>query len=164
MGVPPRYSASLAGRDPLEAIEDSIGRLQTLVGNWPAERLEKAYAPGKWTGRQLLIHLAETEVAFGYRVRMALAADRYLSQPFNPDAWLACDSRLTAQEALTAFVALARMNLVLFRSLSPADRAKPLVHPEYGEMDVDWIIHTTAGHHIHHLNHLNVIDRDSSTS
>ena len=43
------------------------------------------------------------------------------------------------------------MNIALFASLSDADRAIALSHPEYGSLTVDWIIHQMAGHQIHHL-------------
>ena len=43
------------------------------------------------------------------------------------------------------------MNIALFASLSDADRAISLSHPEYGSLTVDWIIHQMAGHQIHHL-------------
>ena len=46
------------------------------------------------------------------------------------------------------------MNLAFFEGLSPAQRATPFSHPEYGELTVDWIIHQMAGHHINHLQQL----------
>ena len=49
------------------------------------------------------------------------------------------------------------MNIALFASLSDADRAVSLSHPEYGSLTVDWIIHQMAGHQIHHLKQLEAI-------
>ena len=42
-------------------------------------------------------------------------------------------------------------------SLSDADRAIALSHPEYGSLTVDWIVHQMAGHQIHHLKQLEAI-------
>ena len=49
------------------------------------------------------------------------------------------------------------LSFALFASLSAADRATPLTHPEYGALTVDWIIHQMAGHQIHHLKQLEEI-------
>ena len=41
------------------------------------------------------------------------------------------------------------MNVVLFDSLSPEDRATSMTHPEYGAVTVNWLIDTIAGHELH---------------
>ena len=85
---------------------------------------------------------------------MALATPGYVAQAFDQDTWIGRESRISGPEAVDAFVALARMNGLLFEGLSAADRATPLSHPEYGSLTVDWIIHQMAGHQIHHLKQL----------
>ena len=153
------YTADLGDRDPLAAIRDSCDRVRTLTGGWPPERFERSYAPGKWSARQILTHLAQTELALGTRARMSLATPAYVAQPFDQDTWIDRDARLSGPQAFDAFVALARMNGLMFEGLSAADRATPLAHPEYGPLTVDWIIHQVAGHQIHHLEQLERIDR-----
>jgi hypothetical protein len=148
------YTPDLGDREPLAAIRDSTDRVRALTGGWPLERFERSYAPGKWSARQILTHLVQTELALGTRARMALTTPAYVAQNFDQDTWIGRDSRLSGPEAVDAFVALARMNGLLFEGLSPADRATPLTHPEYGAMTVDWIIHQMAGHQIHHLEQL----------
>jgi hypothetical protein len=134
-------------------------RIQALTGGWPADRLERRRAPGKWTARQLLTHLAQTEMALGARARMALTTPGYEAQPIDQDQWMALESRLGGRDALDAFLAASRMNVTLFEALSTAQRAVALSHPEYGVLTVDWIIHQMAGHQIHHLNQLEEIAR-----
>jgi uncharacterized damage-inducible protein DinB len=151
------YSAALASRDPLEAIRDTIARVHALANNWSADRFERSYAAGKWSARQILIHLAQCELMFGTRTRLALATPNYAAQNMDQDAWMVHDARLTGPDALEAFVAVGRMNAALFDSLSPADRSVELSHPDYGTLTVDWIIHHTAGHQIHHLRQLEAI-------
>ena len=148
------YSDDLGDREPVAAMLDTCERLWALVGDWPAAHFEHSYAPGKWTARQILTHLAQTEIALGYRIRMALASSDYAAQNFNQDHWLSRDSNLDAVSALEALLALSRMNRALCGSLSDADRAIGLTHPEYGALTVDWIIHQLAGHQIHHLRQL----------
>jgi len=145
------YTKYLDGRDPLEAIRDTLERVRTITSAWTPDRFERSYAPGKWSARQVLTHLAQTEMALGSRARMALSTPAYVAQPFDQDTWIPLDERLGGREALDAFLATARMNLVCFEGLSAAQRQTPLSHPEYGELTVDWIIHQMAGHHINHL-------------
>ena len=82
---------------------------------------------------------------------MALTTPGYAAQSFDQDAWMARESTTSGHDALDAFLGMAAMNIALFASLSGADRAIALSHPEYGSLTVDWIIHQMAGHQIHHL-------------
>jgi hypothetical protein len=148
------YTPDLGDRDPLAAIRETVDRVRTLTSGWTADQFERSYAPGKWSARQILTHLAQIELASGTRARMALSTPAYVAQPFDQDTWIERDARLSGPQALDAFVALARMNGLMFEGLSAADRATPLSHPEYGPLTVDWIIHQAAGHQIHHLRQL----------
>ena len=151
------YTADLDKREPLSAMRDSLATIRALLRDWRPEQFERSYAPGKWSARQILTHLAQSEVAFGYRVRMTLASPGYTAQNFDQDVWMARESGTAGRDALDAFLGLATMNVALYASLSQADRASVLTHPEYGSLDVDWIIHQTAGHQIHHLKQLEAI-------
>jgi DinB superfamily len=148
------YTPNLGDRDPIEAIRQTTDRVETLVAPWPAAAFERTYAPGKWSARLILTHLAQVEMALGTRARMAVTTRGYVAQPLDQDAWMAHESGLSGSAALQVFVALARMNMVFFQGLSAEDRAKALSHPEYGELTVDWVIHHLAGHQIHHLHQL----------
>jgi hypothetical protein len=157
--MPPQtpYTTDLGGLDPIAALRDTPARIGALAGGWSAEDFERSYAPGKWSARQILTHLAQSELALGTRARMALTTPNYAAQAFDQDTWMAREPSLDGRAALAAFLALAVMNTALFASLSPADRAASLSHPEYGTLTVDWIIHQMAGHQIHHHKQLQEI-------
>jgi len=148
------YSKALDGREPIAALRDTTSRIGEIARQWSPADFERSYAPGKWSARQILVHLAQTELALGTRARHALTTPNYAAQSFDQDKWMARESGLDGPAALNAFLALAAMNLALFASLSPADRETPLTHPEYGALSVDWIVHQMAGHQIHHLKQL----------
>jgi hypothetical protein len=148
------YAGDLGDREPLAAIRDTADRIAGLARGWAPDRFERSWAPGKWSARQILTHLAQTELALGNRARMALATPGYVAQAFDQDAWIARETRLGGPEALDTFLALARMNVLFFDGLSTADRATRLSHPEYGALTIDWIIHQMAGHQVHHLRQL----------
>ena len=158
------YTADLADREPISAMRDSVARIRAVVGGWRPDQFSRSYAPGKWDARQILIHLAQSEIALGYRARMALTSPGYAAQSFDQDAWMSIEAGgagrpggATGHDALDAFAGAAAMNIALFASLSDRDRAITLSHPEYGALTVDWIIHQMAGHQIHHLKQLEAI-------
>jgi hypothetical protein len=152
------YSKFLGSREPFEAIADSIGQIRSLAADWPPDRFERPYGPGKWTGRQVLTHLAQTELALGTRARMALATPDYVAQPWDQESWIRFDTALSGGAALDTFLAIAGMNLAFFRQLGPAEREIGFMHPEYGNLTVEWIIHQIAGHQINHLQQLQRIN------
>ena len=94
IGMPPitPYTPDLANREPIAAMRDTTARIRALVGDWRPDQFDRTYAPGKWTARQILIHLAQSEIALGYRARMALTTPGYTSQSFDQDTWMARES------------------------------------------------------------------------
>jgi DinB superfamily len=151
------YTSDLGDRAPIASMRESTSRITALAGAWSPHDFERTYAPGKWSARQILTHLAQTELALGSRARMALATPGYVAQSFDQDAWMARESGLSGRAALDALVATSAMNCALFDALSAADRVIAFSHPEYGALTVDWVIHQMGGHLIHHLKQLEVI-------
>lgn len=145
------YARYVEGKDVLECLHETPQRIATLVRAWPALRFEQSHAPGKWTGRQVLIHLAHIEMVASVRLRFVLAADAHVIQTFEQDDWMRVDHEGTAADALGAYLALRRLNLALVRALSPDQRAKAGMHPDFGPISVDWIMEWLAGHELNHL-------------
>src|SRR5262245_31220940 len=133
------YSADLGDRDPIEAMRDSLGRFRSF-SRWSTDDFERSYAPGKWSARQVLVHLAQSELAFGARARLALTTPNYVSQAFDQNLWMEGEPGLGAREALDALLGVGAMNVALFASLSPAERASTFTHPEYGAISIDWLM------------------------
>ncbi len=151
------YGAALAERDALEALADTPGQIHAIVSRMTDGDLARSYAPGKWTASQLLVHLAQSELALTTRIRMALAEPDYTAQPFDQDRWLERERSVAPATALGAYMAIRQLNLALFDGLSPADCQKRFRHPEYGELTVQWLLEMIAGHELHHLRHFQAI-------
>lgn len=156
------YSHHLDGRDPLVVMRESIPAFLNAVDGWTPEQWERPIAPGKWTARQVIIHLAQTELALGTRARMALTTPDFRAQSFDQDKWLGREQGVSGPDAMNVFVVLATLNLGLYASLTDADRQTTLTHDEYGPMTVDWIIYQEAGHQVHHLEQLTLLETQNS--
>ena len=149
-----RYQAALGGRDVLSSLAETPDRLRELIGRMGTADFTRPIAPGKWNARQILIHLAQTEMAFGMRVRLALSAENYVVQPFDQTLLMAREPLVEATAALAAYYAMRRWNLPLFRSLSRDELDRPFQHPERGTITIAFILETLAGHELHHLSQL----------
>jgi hypothetical protein len=148
------YGEDLGTRDALEALGDTPARISTLVERWGDDHFGRTYAPGKWTARQILIHLAQTELALTTRARFALTTPDYMAQPFSQDDWMGIDDGAQARTALKAYLALRTLNVEMWQRLTPDQRQRVFKHPEYGELTVEWVMAQLAGHDIHHLRQL----------
>jgi hypothetical protein len=151
------YRASLGERDAVTALGRTPGRYRSLAERMTPRQFARSYAPGKWTAAQLFLHLAQTELAFSVRLRMALESDHYVVQPFDQDEWMRREPLVGWRDALGAYVSLRQFNLPLYRSLTARDLTRVFLHPERGEMRVAWILELLAGHDLHHLAHVETI-------
>jgi hypothetical protein len=154
---PNPYAGPLGDRDPIQALSETPERIQQIVSRWTDAQWNGSYAPGKWTGRLIVIHLAQTELALTTRVRFALSEDNYRAQPFSQNRWMETERDADGRTALDAYLALRRLNVLLFRSLTSEQRRRPFQHPEYGELTPEWVAAQLAGHDLHHLAQLETI-------
>jgi DinB superfamily len=152
------YAIYLSDRNPQDVVRETPARLTAYVEHLGAEGVERSLAPGKWTVRQILCHLADCEVAFGFRLRQALGERDHVIQPFDQDAWAKpyVSTSLDAHLALEAFSGARRWNVALLDIMSAEQLSQTLSHPERGQMTIQTVIETMGGHD---LNHLSQIDR-----
>jgi len=149
MSVNP-YAYALEGRDPATVIAETPARLEMLVAKLSTAELEAKPAPDKWSVREVLVHLADCEIAFGFRLRQSYAGQSLL-QPFDQDAWARAYGVYSASQALATFRVLREWNVAFVSGLTEADKQMPAVHPERGEMTLWTIVETMGGHDLHHL-------------
>lgn len=151
------YSKFLGGQDPLDVIAKTPERLSQLLENLGADGQEKTYGPGKWSARAIMCHLADCEIAFGFRLRQTLAEPNHVIQPFDQELWAKPYAHLDGTAALSTFIALRNWNLALLKGLSPDDFNIPATHPERGVMRFRTIVETMGGHDLNHLRQLETI-------
>ncbi len=152
------YAEYVGDRDPVRVMTATINETRSVLSGFIPNDWNRSYAPGKWTARQILVHVAQAELVFGTRIRFALAEPGYVVQPFDQDRWIALEgTRVDGPTALAFFEAMRRMNLALFSSLTADERRRTFKHPERGEMRVEDILVMMAGHEVHHLAHFKTI-------
>ncbi len=151
------YESQLANKDPLQIVASTPVRLTSLLDQIGAEAVQSAPAPGKWSVREIVCHLADCEIAFAFRLRQTLAEPRHVIQPFDQEKWAATYAGYNAPAALALFKSLREWNRLLIASLSPEARSTRVTHPERGDMTFQVLVETMAGHDINHLRQLEAI-------
>lgn len=111
-------------------------------------------APGKWSAAEIISHLADCELVFGFRLRQTLAEDGPTIQPFDQDKWAAQYAGIDAMIALDAFTAMRDWNLRMIQASLPAAAGRTMTHPERGTMTFQAVVETMAGHDLNHLGQL----------
>ena len=151
------YATHMGDRAPLDVISETPRRLAQLVETIGPARLQTPPAPGKWSARDIVSHLADAEIAFAFRLKQTLAEDHHIIQPFDQDLWAKSYPSCDAHLALAALTALRAWNIALIRSVKPADLAKPVTHPERGTMTFQTIVETMAGQDRNHIKQMEAI-------
>src|SRR6476469_5931414 len=112
------YAGFLGDQDPLDVIVRTPERLNELFNKLGTNGQEKTYARGKWSAREILCHLADCEIAFGFRLRQTLAEPNHVIQPFDQELWARHYRSLDVAAAFAAFVALRAGNHAPLKALS----------------------------------------------
>jgi uncharacterized damage-inducible protein DinB len=151
----------LGDQDPTSVLRDTpAGVRQALAGLSDAQR-STPEAVGKWSVRQVVRHLADSEIVWGYRLRLVLSQDRPTLTGYDQDLWAErlhyADANL--DEALDELSALRRGHLRLLASATPEDFRRVGVHSERGEESVGHMLRMCAGHDVLHLEQLARIRR-----
>jgi hypothetical protein len=145
------YDKFIDGRTPEEILQATPGDLAAYLEGFAPEMISTPPAPGKWSPAEIVCHLADCELVFGFRLRQTLAEDAPVIQPFDQEKWAATYPGIPASQALVVFMTLRGWNLRLIGVALPAAADRPVTHPERGAMTFQTIVETMAGHDLNHL-------------
>ncbi len=145
----------LGDEDPIKVLENTPRVLEHLLESLGEYRMTQSYAPGKWTAREILCHMADVELGKSFRIRQVLAGAPV--QVFDQDRWAARYGRLEPALAVETFRALRAWNLALFAGFDLHDWLTEARHPERGPVSLDLEVRFMAGHDLNHLAQLQTI-------
>ena len=144
---------ALGSRPPLEVMAETPAALRQAVAGLTSQQEATPERPGKWSVKQVVQHLADSDLVGGFRFRMILAHDAPELPGYDQDLWA---ERLHYQEsdletALQDFATLRQLNLRLLRRATPDDLRRVMRHSERGEEPLSQIVSMHAGHDLVHL-------------
>jgi hypothetical protein len=113
------------------------------------EELDARPAPGKWTAREVVHHLADSEMTSALRLRLLLAVDRPAILGYDQDEFarrLHYDRPIEA--SLEAFKAARRTTAEILERMTEAEWKREGTHSESGRYGVErWLeIYATHAH------------------
>ena len=146
----------LGDNDPVVVLRETPAALQRFLDTIPAPIAARPESPGKWSIRDVIQHLADSELVGGFRLRMVLAHDRPPLVGYDQDLWA---SRLRyrdveLRDAFEQFTALRRGNVRLWQNLTAEDLVRVGIHGERGEESLEQMRLLYAGHDLLHLQQL----------
>ena len=144
---------AVENEDPLAILADTPSRIQALIAGTDGAVLRQKPRPDKWSIAEIVTHLADSELVFGFRLRMILTVNGARLQAFDPDAWASafaydlCDVHTSA----ALFSAMRMGNLRMLRQVATSRLDNTGTHDEWGTETARAIIRREAGHDRNHL-------------
>jgi hypothetical protein len=148
-----RIGSYVGENDSITWQRDAPHTLAGLVEGRPDEVLSRRPAPGKWSIRAILAHLAEDELVSSWRYRQMIEHNGATLPGFDQDEWarLGDYESWTAREALEMFRLLREANLRMLGRLTPEEWQRYGTHAERGRITVEDLACHMAGHDQNHI-------------
>jgi hypothetical protein len=115
--------------------------------------LKKRYAPGKWSVREILVHLADTETVLLDRLRRLAAENNPTLMAFDQDKWAGAlfYGKRDLGVARQQYESARRSIIEMIRNLKPSVDKRAGMHSEAGRRTFGAVLATVLSHNQHHL-------------
>ena len=156
-----RILGNVEGLDPRRIEAETPKKLERLIRGVPKAKLRKRPAPDKWSVAEILAHLADSEIARGWRMRQILGAPGTPVQAFDQNVWAVSGhyEKRDPHKSVELFRVLREANIALLKSLTPEQWKHHGMHAERGQESIEHIVRLNAGHDINHIKQVERIVR-----
>lgn len=143
--LPPRGTAQ-------SLLKKTFRDIRQMLENLPEAQGDHAYAPGKWTIKQMLMHLMDTERVFAYRLLSFMRGDRIALPGFNQDIWMeqVDVSQRSLKDLLREWKAVRDNTLFLCAQCSEA-QSRFIGTASNWKVSVRAYFYVIVGHQLHHM-------------
>ena len=128
-------------------------RLDKLVSKLSPKKAAARPAPGKWSPKEIVCHLADCEIVYGLRYRKIIAEPGGVLVAFDQDAW-ARSLRYREEplkHALSLFRVMRDKNVALLKTISRQGWNRFGRHQDYGKLTLRQIVLHIADHDENHI-------------
>jgi len=148
-----RYISLVENGDILSVLKNQISETVVLLNGIDAEEADFRYAAEKWSVKELVGHMIDTERIFAYRALRIARGDRTPIEGYEQDDYIknAEFGKCGLADLAEEFSLVRKSNLYLFRNLSEAAWLRRGT-ANGKEVTVRALAYTTAGHEIYHVN------------
>ncbi len=143
---------SLTGADAITTLEGQAASTQRLIAATSEERGAHRYAEGKWSVKEVLGHICDTERVFAYRALRFARADEAALPGFDENRYvpMAGSNARTLADLAAELAAVRAASLALFRSFDEVALLR-IGTASGNPMSVRAAAHVIAGHEAHHV-------------
>lgn len=145
------YLSLVPDGDILDILRSEFAAALALLHTVSEEASLHRYAPGKWSVRESVLHVSDTERIFAYRALRFSRGDNTPLPGFEQDAYVehsAADAR-SWQSILDEFTAVRQSSIELFRNLPPDAWTRSGLASGY-PITVLALAYLIPGHELHH--------------
>lgn len=142
---------SLVENDPISSLSKSLNNLLELLEPLTEEQLNFAYGDGKWTIKEVIGHIIDSEIVFMYRAITISREDKTALPGFEQNDWLAASNytKLPKGTLLNLFKSTRECTLAHLESMDNDMFGLIGIANEH-PISVRALIYIMAGHHLHH--------------
>jgi len=141
----------------LQQIGSYTHRLREAVDSLDAEQLNKTYREGAWTVRQLVHHIADSQLNMYQRLKLALTDDNPTVPAFDEEKWvLLPDNELPVESSIRMLEGINERVVALGKTLTEEQLERVFTHQTNGQIKVATKVAKLAWHEEHHLAHINL--------
>ena len=138
-------------------IETYTIRLRETVAFLSDEELSKTYSEGSWTVRQLVHHIADSQLNMYQRLKLALTDDNPTVPSFDQDKWaIQPDTELPVESSIKMLEGINEHIVSLGKSLTEEQLERAFTHQTNGKITVATKVAKLAWHEEHHLAHIKI--------
>lgn len=141
----------------LNNIETYTTRLRETVDSLSDHELSKTYREGSWTVKQLVHHIADSQLNMFQRLKLALTDDNPTVPPFDQDKWaIQPDTKLPVESSIKMLEGINERIVSLGHSLKEEELGRTFTHEVNGKITVATKVAKLAWHEEHHLAHIKI--------
>lgn len=151
-----RYIAQTVSEDPIDVLEDGFDETMQFFKTIPTKKQEYAYAPGKWTLKEMLQHIIDCERIFNFRA-LAFARGEKQSLPgFEEDKYAenSFGNNREWKDLCDEFLVVRKSTIFLYKSFTKEALLRSGISNEK-EMTVNAVAFAIGGHEKHHIGVIN---------
>src|SRR5690348_9530213 len=143
----------------IQKIEDAPASLWSAVTGLSEQQFDTPYREGGWTVRQVVHHLADSHMNAFIRFKLAMTEDQPTVKTYQQERWAELPDAKTAPVAVSLNLvdSVHKRFVALLRSMSAADFARTMDHPDQGIMSLDRYLSLYAWHGRHHVAHITAL-------
>ena len=146
-----RYISLVAGNDILASLDEQRRQMVLLLSSLSEADGELRYAPGKWSAKEVLGHVNDTERIFTYRALRIARNDSTPMEGFEQDDYVRNGpfAYRPLADLIEDYIAVRRATLSLLRNLDEAAWSRR-GFANKNEVSVRGLAYIIAGHELHH--------------